>query len=106
VSRESAASVKLQRRAQSRFAIGQAVTQEQTMSIDWSAVNWLYVAIMGVFVFVAAIVGNVISFGSRIGGALLTAILFACMYVAWNYYPHPQIQLPIVTTYSYPASGG
>jgi hypothetical protein len=27
------------------------------------------------------------------------------MYVAWNYYPHPQIQLPIVTTYSYPPSG-
>jgi hypothetical protein len=25
--------------------------------------------------------------------------------VAWNYYPHPQIQLPIVTTYSYPSSG-
>jgi hypothetical protein len=27
------------------------------------------------------------------------------MYVLWNYYPHPQIQLPIVTTYSYPPSG-
>jgi hypothetical protein len=25
--------------------------------------------------------------------------------VAWNYYPHPQIQLPIVTTYSYPSNG-
>jgi glycerol-3-phosphate acyltransferase PlsY len=76
------------------------------MPIDWSAVNWLYVAIMGAFVFVAAFIGNIISLGSRIGGALLTAILFAAMYVAWNYYPHPQIQLPIVTTYSYPPTSG
>jgi hypothetical protein len=75
------------------------------MPIDLSAVNWLYVAIMGVFVFIAALIGNVISFGSRIGSALLTAILFAALYVAWNYYPHPQIQLPIVTTYSYPSNG-
>ena len=38
----------------------------------------------------------------------LAAILFAAMYVAWNYYPHPQIQLPIpiVTTYTYPTGGG
>jgi hypothetical protein len=76
------------------------------MTIDWSTVNWLYVAIMGVFVFVAALIGNLISLGNRIGGALLTAILFCALSVAWNYYPHPQIQLPIVTTYSYPASGG
>lgn len=76
------------------------------MTIDWSTVNWLYVAIMGVFVFVAALIGNLISLGNRIGGALLTAILFVALYVAWNYYPHPQIQLPIVTTYSYPAANG
>jgi hypothetical protein len=76
------------------------------MPIDWSAVNWLYVAIMAGFVFIAAFIGNLFTLGSRIGGALLTAILFAAMYVAWNYYPHPQIQLPIVTTYSYPPTGG
>jgi hypothetical protein len=76
------------------------------MTIDWSTVNWLYVAIMGVFVFVAALIGHLISLGNRIGGALVTAILFCAMYVAWNYYPHPQIQLPIVTTYSYPAASG
>jgi glycerol-3-phosphate acyltransferase PlsY len=75
------------------------------MPIDLSAVNWLYVVIMGVFVFVAAIIGNVISLGSRVGGALIAAILFAAMYVAWNYYPHPQIPLPIVNSYSYPSNG-
>jgi lipopolysaccharide export LptBFGC system permease protein LptF len=77
------------------------------MAIDFSAVNWLYVAIMAVFAFVAALLGGLISFRNRIGGALLAAILFAAMYVVWNYYPHPQLQLPIVppTAYSTPSGG-
>jgi lipopolysaccharide export LptBFGC system permease protein LptF len=75
------------------------------MAIDFSSVNWLYVAIMAVFAFVAALLGGLISFRNRVGGALLAAILFAAMYVAWNYYPHPQIQLPIVSAYSYPSGG-
>ena len=75
------------------------------MAIDLSTVNWLYVTIMGVFAFVASLLGGLISFRSRIGGALLAAIFLAAMYVAWNYYPHPQIQLPIVTAYTYPPGG-
>jgi hypothetical protein len=101
VSRERPASAKLA----SGVPFGRVITQEQKMPIDLSTVNWLYVVIMGVFVFVAAVIGNLIALGSRVGGALITAILFAAMYVAWNYYPHPQIQLPIVTTYSYPSNG-
>jgi len=76
------------------------------MAIDLSTVNWLYVVLMAVFVFVAALLGSLISFRNRVGGALIAAILFAAAYVMWNYYPHPQIQLPIVTSYGYPASGG
>jgi lipopolysaccharide export LptBFGC system permease protein LptF len=79
--------------------------QEQSMAIDLSTVNWTYVAIMAVFAFVAALLGGLISFRNRLGGALLAAILFAAMYVVWNYYPHPQIQLPIVTGYSTPSGG-
>jgi hypothetical protein len=79
--------------------------QEQKMAIDLTTVNWIYVALMAGFAFVAALLGSVVSFRNRVGGALVAAILFAAMYVAWNYYPHPQIQLPIVTTYSYPPSG-
>jgi len=74
--------------------------------IDLSTVNWLYVALMAGFAFVAALLGGIISFRNRIGGALIAAILFAAFYVMWNCYPHPNIHLPIVTTYSYPASGG
>ncbi|HXX50237.1 MAG TPA: hypothetical protein VEI98_02975 [Xanthobacteraceae bacterium] len=82
-----------------------AANRERAMPIDLSTVNWTYVALMAAFAFVAALIGSVLSFRNRVGGALLAAILFAAMYVMWNYYPHPQIQLPIVTTYSYPSSG-
>lgn len=75
------------------------------MGFDLSTVNWTYVALMAAFVFVAAFIGGIISFRNRIGAALVAAILFAAMYVAWNYYPHPQIQLPIVSAYSYPSGG-
>jgi lipopolysaccharide export LptBFGC system permease protein LptF len=87
-------------------ALLKAVHQEQSMPIDLSTVNWLFVAIMAVFAFVASLIGGLISFRNRIGGALIAAILFAAMYVVWNYYPHPQIQLPVVSAYSTPASGG
>jgi len=79
------------------------VIQEQTMPIDLSAVNWPYVALMAVLAFVAPLLGGLFSFRNRVGGALLAAILFAAMYVAWNYYPHPQFPLPIVATYTTPS---
>jgi hypothetical protein len=73
------------------------------MPIDLSTVNWLFVAVMAVFAFVAALLGSLISFRNRVGGAVIAAILFAAMYVAWNYYPHPQIPLPIVSAYTVPS---
>ena len=62
--------------------------------IDLASVNWLYVAILAVFVFVARLIGNFLSFGRRFAGALLSAILFAIAFVAWSYYPH-NLPLPI-----------
>jgi len=74
------------------------------MPIDLSNVNWIFVILMGVFAFVAALIGGLIALRSRFFGAILAGILFAAMYVAWNYYPHPQIPLPIVATYNTPGS--
>jgi hypothetical protein len=73
------------------------------MPIDLSSVNWTFVALMALFAFIASLLGGLISFRNRLGGAIIAAILFAAMYVAWNYYPHPQIQLPIVATYTNPS---
>jgi hypothetical protein len=62
--------------------------------IDLAAVDWVYVVLLAVFVFLASLVGNVLSFGHRGMGALLSAVLFAALFVAWTYYPHG-LPLPI-----------
>jgi hypothetical protein len=58
------------------------------MPIDWSAVNWLYVIIISFFAFLAALIGQIISFGNRFFGAILTGFLFGAAFVFWTYYPH------------------
>lgn len=63
--------------------------------IDWVNVNWLYVAVLAVFVFVTTFVADVLSFQHRGMAALLSAIFFAVIFVFWSYYPH---HLPLPTT--------
>ncbi len=58
------------------------------MPIDWASVNWIYVGVLGVFAFLAALVGNLLSFNHRGFGALLSALIFAAIFVAYSYYPH------------------
>ena len=70
---------------------------EKAMSeipIDWVNVNWLYVAVLAVFVFVSTLIGEVLSFHNRGWAAFLSAILFAVIFVFWSYYPH---HLPLPT---------
>ncbi len=64
------------------------------MPIDLTQVDWLYVAVLAVFVFVAALIGNLLSFNHRGTAAVLSAVLFAAIFVAWTYYPH---HLPLPT---------
>ena len=66
-----------------------------SMPIDLATVDWLYVVVLALFVFVAALIANVLSFGHRIMGAVLSAVLFAAAFVFWTYYPH---HLPLPTT--------
>jgi hypothetical protein len=67
------------------------------MPIDLSSVNWLFVALMAVLAFVAALLGSLIAFRNRFVGAILAGVLFAAGFVAWNYYPH-SFGLPIIKT--------
>lgn len=59
-----------------------------SIPIDWAAVNWIYVAMLAVFVFIATLVGHLLSLGHRGYGAVLSALLFAAIFVFWSYYPH------------------
>jgi hypothetical protein len=58
------------------------------MSIDWASVNWVYVALLSGFTFIAALIANFIAFGHRLAGAILTTLLFAAVFVFATYYPH------------------
>jgi 1,4-dihydroxy-2-naphthoate octaprenyltransferase len=58
------------------------------MPIELAEVDWLYVVVLAVFAFVATYVGNLLSFGRHGIGAILSAVLFAAIYVGWTYYPH------------------
>ena len=65
------------------------------MPIDLGQVDWLYVAVLAVFVFVANFVANLLSFKRRGLAAVLAAVLFAAIFVFWTYYPHG---LPLPTS--------
>ena len=65
------------------------------MPIDLSTVNWLFVILMAVLVFIASLIGNAIALRNVFFGAIITAVLFAVGFVAWNYYPH-NFGLPII----------
>ena len=69
------------------------------MPIDLTTVNWLFVVLMAVLAFVAALLGSLIAFRNRFAGAILAGILFAAGFVAWNYYPH-SFGLPIIKTFA------
>jgi hypothetical protein len=56
------------------------------LPFDLATVDWTTVAIYSGIAFLAAIVGNVIAFGNRFAGAVLTAVFFAVFYVAWVYW--------------------
>jgi hypothetical protein len=73
------------------------------MPIDLAAVNWLYVIILAVFVFVATFIGNLLSFSHRGMAALLSALIFTGIFVMWTYYPH-HLPLPITVSEPKPAA--
>ena len=58
------------------------------MPIDLAQVDWLYVAVLAIFVFVTTFIGGVLSFGHRWTAATLSALLFVALFVFWTYYPH------------------
>src|ERR1051325_11852929 len=77
--------------------------------IDWLNVDWVYVAVLAVFVFITTLLGGLLSLNRRLTGAILSAVLFAVAFVFWTYYPH---HLPLPTRLAgdkpapAPAAGG
>jgi hypothetical protein len=65
------------------------------MPIDLGHVDWLYVGVLAVFVFLSTMVGNLLSFNHRGAAAVLSAAVFVAIFVTWTYYPHG---LPLPTS--------
>lgn len=63
-----------------------------------AAVNWPYVGFLAAIAFVASLIGHLVSFRSRLFGAILAGILFLAIYILIYHYPHglfvPPSQLP------------
>jgi hypothetical protein len=55
------------------------------MPIDFAQVDWLHVAVLTVFAFVATGLANLLSFDRWISAGT-AALLFAAMFVSWTYY--------------------
>jgi len=77
------------------------------MPIDLGQVDWPYVALLAIFVFVTTYVGGFLAFGRRWTAALTSTVLFVALFVFWTYYPHrvpgPRaISLPGTTTTAVP----
>ncbi len=75
-------------------AKGARRTEDDIMPIDLAQVDWLYVVLLAVFAYLATLIGNLLSFGHRGISAVLSAVAFAAIFVAWTYYPH-HLPLPI-----------
>ena len=58
------------------------------MPIDLASVNWVYVGELAIFVLIATFLGNLLSFNQRGLAAVLSALIFAGIFLAWTYYPH------------------
>jgi hypothetical protein len=58
------------------------------LPIDWANVNWPYVIVSVLLVFVCTLIGTSLSFRRTFLGAVLTALLFGAAFVYWTYYPH------------------
>jgi hypothetical protein len=60
-------------------------------SFNWSAIDWVSLVALSLFVLIIARIGEYLSFGNRGVGALITALLFALGFAAWSYSVHDSV---------------
>ena len=58
------------------------------MPIDLAAVDWFYVIVLAILVFLSTLIGSLLAFRHVFLGALFSALLFVVGFVFWTYYPH------------------
>jgi hypothetical protein len=66
-------------------------------SFNWSAIDWVSLIALSLFVLFVARIGERLSFGNRGAGVLVTALLFAIGFAAWSYSLHDTITHAVAT---------
>jgi hypothetical protein len=64
-------------------------------TMNWSAIDWVSLVALSLFVLIAARIGERLSFGNRGVGAFITALLFALGFAAWSYSLHDTVSQAI-----------
>lgn len=59
--------------------------------MDWAEVNWVGLAILSGSVFLSALIGSFIGRRNKVLTALLTAVIFAGIYLGWTGYLKQQL---------------
>lgn len=54
--------------------------------MDWSAINWLNLSVLTASVFLSALIGSFIGRRHYALSAVLSAIVFAAIYIGWSGY--------------------
>jgi hypothetical protein len=66
-------------------------TEASMSSFNWSAIDWVSLFALSLFVLIVARIGEQLSFGNRGVGALITALLFALGFAVWSYSLHDTV---------------
>jgi hypothetical protein len=61
------------------------------MPIDWAVLPYQAIGLLAGLVFVASLIGHSLTRNAFVG-AILTVIIFVAVYIAWDYYPHGQLE--------------
>jgi hypothetical protein len=56
------------------------IKRSQKISIDWSYLNWSNISVSAILVFVATLIGNVLSLDNSLIAAIVATFLFATLY--------------------------
>ena len=60
-------------------------------SFNWSAIDWVSLVALSLFVLIVARIAEQLSLGNRGVGALITAVFFALGFAAWSYSVHDSV---------------
>jgi hypothetical protein len=63
------------------FSRPSIIKRSEKISIDWSYLNWANMSVSAILVFVAAVIGNVLSLNNSLIAAIVATSLFAALYV-------------------------